>query len=59
MLIIGDSTRYFTVVGAPYVPEHHDEADGNLEPCVLPHIVNHTTIRPDIGTAGWWLRDDD
>jgi hypothetical protein len=57
-LVIDNSTRFFTVVGAPYIPERHYDLGSDLEPCGLPHTINHTTIPSQASSTGWWLRDD-
>jgi hypothetical protein len=57
-LVIDNSTRFFTVVGAPYIPERHYDLGSDLEPCGLPHTINHTTIPAQASSTGWWLRDD-
>jgi len=41
-----DRTELFTVVGAPYVPEHHAETN---------RLQNDDTLPPEIGIAGLWL----
>ena len=56
--VIDNSTRFFTVVGAPYIPERHYDVGSDFELCALPHTVNHTTIPFQTSSTGWWLRDD-
>ena len=57
-LVIDNTTRFFSVVGAPYIPEQHLEDrcaeretharrdDDHLEPALAPSAA-----------AGWWLQD--
>jgi hypothetical protein len=57
-LVIDDSTRFFTVVGAPYIPERHFDVGSDLDPSSLLHTVNRSTIPSQTGSTGWWLCDD-
>jgi len=43
-----DPTKYFSVVGPAYVPEHHDE--GHRE-----HVERRMSPEPASGVAGLWL----
>jgi hypothetical protein len=52
-LIVDDTTRFFTVVGAPYLPERHANTDiERLAPLRDPHDAN-TASRSE----GSWLND--
>ena len=54
-LIIDNATRYFTVVGAAYLPERHADSDTeHRNSADLPDIA---TLPPS-ASPGWWLRDD-
>jgi hypothetical protein len=57
-LIADNTTRFFTVVGAPYIPERHSDVGGDLEPSGFPHTVQHLTpMKRQTGSTGW-LQDD-
>jgi hypothetical protein len=45
----GDSTRLFTVVGAPYVAEQHADARHHLSP------RSDDVQQPETGVAALWL----
>lgn len=57
-LNIDNATRYFTVVGASYVAEHHFESDGGeVEGRASRQYGFAVTAVPRIN-SGSWLQDD-
>jgi hypothetical protein len=58
-LIIDNSTRFFSVVGAAYIPERHFDShkDGD-ERRHSQELELRSTILPPTGSTGWWLHDD-
>jgi hypothetical protein len=57
-LLIDNTTRFFTVVGAPYIAERHYDVGSDLEPRGFPHTVHHTSAASQNGSTGWWLQDE-
>jgi hypothetical protein len=54
-LVIDNTTRFFTVVGAPYLAERHADSDtGHGDSGDLREVV----VAPPSASPGWWLRDD-
>lgn len=50
------STRFFAVVGAAYIPEHHfNSDDDDLEHQALHQCGFGVTSPPRSGSTGWWL----
>lgn len=57
-LVIDNATRFFTVVGAPYIAESHlDGCADDVELPPLAHPAHDLASRQQYGTAGW-LQDD-
>ena len=57
-LIIDNSTRFFAVVGAAYVPEHHFGGYGHdveQRPVQRPGL--DVVTLPPTASTGWWLND--
>ena len=53
-----NSTRFFAVVGAAYIPERHRDSDADdLEHQALPQCGFGLTSPPRSGSTGWWLND--
>jgi hypothetical protein len=54
-LVIDNTTRFFTVVGAPYPPERHSDSD-DARHRSLPYQTYEAANLP--ASACWWLHDD-
>jgi hypothetical protein len=54
-LVIDNTTRFFTVVGAPYLAERH--TDSHTERRDSGDLAEVATL-PASASPGWWLRDD-
>ena len=52
-LVIDNTTRFFTVVGAPYLPERH--ADTDVDGLVPPRTAQGVYARK---RRAWWLSND-
>jgi hypothetical protein len=57
-LIIDNSTRFFSVVGAPYIAERHSDACGEDLELLTPDRPAHLCSLPRPCTTGSWLQDD-
>jgi hypothetical protein len=55
---IDNTTRFFTVVGAPYLPEHHLDASDDAWPRAALHAAHPATTPPPGNPIGSWLYDD-
>jgi hypothetical protein len=55
-LVIDNATRFFTVVGAPYMPEHH--ADSDAERHGRQRSSHEATRQLPSGSTGSWLNGD-
>ena len=57
-LVIDNTTRFFSVVGAPYIPESHfdDRCEG---PAMHPRRDGdpEPAFAPSAAATGWWLQD--
>jgi len=56
-LIIDNSTRFFSVVGAPYIAERHSDTCGEDPELLIPNRPAHLAGLPR-PCAGSWLQDD-
>lgn len=56
-LVINNTTRFFTVVGAPYIAERHYDVGCDLEPRGFPHTIPYATAASQNGSTGCWLQD--
>ena len=59
-LVIDNATRFFAVVGAPYIPEHHFDAgrDGAERRGSPSHAHDVAALPPSSGSPGWWLHEE-
>jgi hypothetical protein len=55
-LIIDNTTRFFAVVGAPYLPEDHDQND--VRRIDARHRTHELAGLPPFVSAGAWLAGD-
>jgi len=57
-LTIDNATRFFTVVGAAYIPERHiDSYDDEIERRHALQGELALTTLPPTSSTGWWLHD--
>lgn len=57
-LIIENSTRFFAVVGAAYVPEHHFDGYGHdVEQRPLQRPELDVVTLPPTSSTSWWPND--
>jgi hypothetical protein len=58
-IVTDNATQFFAVVGAPYLAEHHLDADSEDVWHPMPqHTADLASSTPSCGSAGWWPQGD-
>jgi hypothetical protein len=56
-IVIDNTTRFFSVVGAPYIPESHFDDRCDERSHARPDDDADPALAPATAAAGWWLQD--
>jgi hypothetical protein len=57
-LVIDSTTRFFSVVGAPYIAEHHYDNSSDDDEVPGSHRPAYLAVLPRPCTSTSWLQDD-